>query len=171
MKSDILNTFFESEEVRDFLRTIFPKDTLQNKGILSENQPSVIIMANTNKYYEMKSRFVKKSFLIFNELENIEHFFDAEEAFFVPISYIGKRRINNNASYVHSMTFDIDGVTPEHLHTLLYLISSNLVPKPTYITNSGNGVHLYYVFQNPISASISNLKELTKIKYALTDIL
>lgn len=170
-KGDILSTYFEKETLRDFFRTIFPVETLQKQGDIEQNKPNAIIMAKSTKLNKDKSDYVMKPYIIFDELDNLEYFENAKTAYLVPTSYIGGRRLNDNACKVHSMTFDIDAVTPKHLMTLLYQIEQNIVPKPTYISNSGHGLHLYYVFKYPIKAYWKNLQELTLFKKALTDVI
>jgi hypothetical protein len=170
-KSEILSTYFEKATLKEFLRILFPEGTLQKKGDYDEKKPNAIIMANSNQYYAKKERYTKKAYIIFDELENIECFEDAEDAVIVPASFIGRKRLNINVSKVNAMTFDIDGVTPKHLRTLLYQIEQNIIPKPTFISNSGHGLHLYYVFKFPVSGKTQNLRELTEFKNALTDVL
>lgn len=170
-KDDILSTYFEVESLKNFFRTIFPEGTLQEKGNFDEKKPNAIIMSNSTRLKKNKKDYAMKPYLIFDELDNLDCFKDAEAAYFVPATYFGGRRLNTNARRIQAMTFDIDGVTPKHLRNIIYQIEQNLIPKPTYITNSGNGLHLYYVLKYPVSASGLNLQELTIIKRALTDIL
>lgn len=51
------------------------------------------------------------------------------------------------------------------------MIETELIPKPTIISNSGNGLHLYYVLTYPIKYNEENRIQLTKFKYALTDLI
>ena len=170
-KNRILSTYFEKECLKDFFRMLFPEGTLQKKGEYNNLKPNVIIMAKSTRLNKDKSEYVRKPYIIFDELENLEYFENAMSAYLVPATYMGGRRLNDNASRIHSMTFDLDDVKPENLLNLLYLIDQHLIPKPTYISNSGHGLHLYYVFKQSISAQRNNLKELTDFKKALTDVL
>lgn len=128
-------------------------------------------MSTTNRLNKNETKYTMRPFIIFDELENLEYFIDAEKALFVPMLYIGGRRLNTNARQLHAMTFDLDGVTPKHLKTIIYLIEQNLIPRPTFISNSGNGLHLYYVFKSQIYVNSKKLRELTLFKRALTDII
>lgn len=50
-------------------------------------------------------------------------------------------------------------------------MSTNWLPKANIIVNSGNGLHIYYLFEKPI-ALFENIKYLLKdLKYKLTDII
>ena len=66
-------------------------------------------------------------------------------------SYFGNRRLRNRIDKVFGFIIDIDGVIKESqmLH-LLDEIEKENVPIPTFIVNSGHGVHLYYVFDEPV---------------------
>jgi len=66
-------------------------------------------------------------------------------------SYYGKARRSTNAYKLHGMCIDLDGVAERQLYNLWYLCTDTCVlPLPTYIVNSGKGLHLYYVFEEPI---------------------
>lgn len=52
--------------------------------------------------------------------------------------------------YLHAIVVDVDYVRPGTLKALLSRVRSGEVPKPTVITNSGSGVHFFYIFKEPI---------------------
>lgn len=55
------------------------------------------------------------------------------------------------------------------LGNLLHQIEHNQNPRPTYIVNSGHGLHLYYIFKEPIKL-YNHIKEpLKKMKFELTE--
>lgn len=86
------------------------------------------------------------------------------------ISYFGRRNKQEHASKMFAMIFDLDGVTESTLTNFLSgAIKGNAYPLPQYVVLSGHGVHLYYVFEEPIPL-YPNLKiQLKNLKYALTD--
>lgn len=86
-----------------------------------------------------------------------------------PISYYGKRRTSRNASLLYGMTFDLDGVSVKSLGNLLHQISHNQNPMPTYIVNSGHGLHLYFIFKEPIKLYEHIKEPLKKMKFELTE--
>lgn len=70
-----------------------------------------------------------------------------------PISYAGKRRTNDNARYMYALCIEVDNIKPKNgLDELIYSWERRVstMPKPTYMVCSGNGVHLYFVFERPI---------------------
>lgn len=70
-----------------------------------------------------------------------------------PISYAGKRRTNANARFMYALCIEVDNIKEKTgLNELIYSWERRVstMPKPTYIVCSGNGVHLYFVFERPI---------------------
>lgn len=70
-----------------------------------------------------------------------------------PISYIGKSRNIENARYLYALCIEVDYIKPKSgLNELIYSWEREYmpIPKPTYIVCSGNGLHIYYVFERPI---------------------
>lgn len=58
--------------------------------------------------------------------------------------------LQKNLSDFYAIVIDLDGVSAADLNCLLKLEMKRLLP--TYIVNSGGGVHLVYVFEKPIVA-------------------
>lgn len=85
-----------------------------------------------------------------------------------PITYIGKQRTANNARYIYALAFDLDGVGMNQLIDLLYQMKGDVLPTANIIVNSGNGLHLYYIFKKPIALFKNAVETLQKLKRALT---
>jgi hypothetical protein len=85
------------------------------------------------------------------------------------LTYFGRRNVQEHASKMFAMIFDLDGVTDKTLNAFLSgAIIGNAYPVPNYISLSGHGVHLYYVFEEPISLFPYTKIQLKDLKYALT---
>lgn len=70
-----------------------------------------------------------------------------------PISYIGKSRTIENSRYLYALCIEVDDIEPKHgIDELVYSWERDYkpIPQPTYIVCSGNGLHLYYVFERPL---------------------
>lgn len=88
-----------------------------------------------------------------------------------PISYAGKKRINQNARYLYALALEIDNIQPEYgIKELFYSWNRKVfpLPKPTYVVCSGTGVHLYYVFERPIPLFRNIFEQLSAVKRHLT---
>lgn len=86
------------------------------------------------------------------------------------ITYFGRRNVQEHASKMFAMIFDLDGVTDKTLNAFLSgAFDGQAYPIPNYIALSGHGVHLYYVFEEPVSLFPYIKLQLKELKFALTD--
>lgn len=86
------------------------------------------------------------------------------------ITYFGRRNVQEHASKMFAMIFDLDGVTDKTLNAFLSgAIVGNAYPVPNYIALSGHGIHLYYLFEEPVPLYPYTKIQLKDLKYALTD--
>lgn len=85
-------------------------------------------------------------------------------------TYFGRRNVQSHASKMYALPFDLDDVTDLTLENFLSgAINGGAYPVPQYVALSGHGVHLYYVFENPIPLFPNIKLQLKELKYALTD--
>ncbi len=84
-----------------------------------------------------------------NDWKNMK---DVKHVYCGGLTYLGKKRDLAHAVSMHAMIFDVDMVSPDGLKYLFYMFSKDYdaFPHPNYIVLSGTGVHLYYVFEEPI---------------------
>lgn len=88
-----------------------------------------------------------------------------------PISYAGRSRENKNARYMYALCIEVDDIQEDGgLNELIYSWErkNQPVPKPTYIVCSGNGLHLYYVFERPIPMWKNVFEAVTEYKKYMT---
>lgn len=88
-----------------------------------------------------------------------------------PVAYAGKQRTNENARFLFALCVEIDDINPEHgIDEMFYAFrrENRPVPKPTYVVCSGNGVHLYYVFERPIPLFKNIFMQFTETKNYMT---
>lgn len=73
-------------------------------------------------------------------------------AYMAPISYWGKKANSKNAHMLYALVIDLDGVGVNQLKSVIGGIVKDdfYMCAPTYIVNSGHGLHLYYVLEEPI---------------------
>lgn len=90
-------------------------------------------------------------------------------AYMAPISYFGKKANGTNARYLHAITLDLDGVGIKELKFLIAFIQNGAIPTPTYLVNSGHGMHLYYLLEEPEPLYRYARNPITKLKNALID--
>ena len=76
--------------------------------------------------------------------------------------------MRQNARYLYALVFDLDGVGMPQLRDTLHQMNNDILPQATFVVNSGTGLHLYYVLQEPIPMYPYNQKCLKELKYSLT---
>ena len=86
-----------------------------------------------------------------------------------------RRRENRleNAQRMHALIFDLDGVGLGELRNLFLRFGGDperlrRLPMPTFLVLSGTGLHIYYVFQQPIDLYPNIKIQLKSLKYDLT---
>lgn len=87
-----------------------------------------------------------------------------------PVTYSGRNRTYDNAYHLWGMVIDLDGVGMGELGDLLYQIDNGVIPRPTYLVNSGHGLHVYYNFEEPIPMYPRLRDSLKALKKELTDV-
>lgn len=156
---------FRKVDLYEFFELVFSRDNLipfEEKG--KENY----IEGKYNAICVDIQKDSNKNWIITKELEELDYINGADFAISSPITYIGRNRNANNSRYCYGLAFDIDGVKMHNLTDILHQMKHSRIPLANIIVNSGNGVHLYYLFEKPI-ALFDNIKVLLKdLKYKLT---
>ena len=102
--------------------------------------------------------------------ETLKELQDADFSIINGITYFGRKNLQASAHKMYSLIFDLDGVTDQTLNNLLSgAIKAEAYPVPNYIALSGHGIHLYYVFEEPVPLYPNMKIQLKELKYALTD--
>lgn len=174
-------------EPMEFYRELFPKGELEHKALRDENGKPVY---DTDEYkytgivIEVQEGFdesgkpcrTAKRRNVTDDLQTLEQLQESENfCFLSPISYVGKSRESKNARMLYALCIEVDNLVfqndrtyPEGLINLVQQFESGVLPRPTYLVLSGNGVHLYYFLAEPIALFNSARLSLSKFKYDLT---
>lgn len=93
-----------------------------------------------------------------------------------PISYAGKQRKKENARYLFALAIDLDSLLyengePDGAYNLFYQMTQEILPQPTYLVSSGTGIHVYYVFDEPIPLYRSNVRTLEAVRKQIVKLL
>ena len=125
----------------------------------------------SQRMHRKSQRQVIKSLPIYDNLDAIELAKNNVKANICPVGYYGRNAVANNASVLYAFNIDIDYVSPDNLNNLLKGIEDGRYPKPTLLVNSGNGVHVYYVFDEPLQLPKSVRADVSMFKQRLVDLL
>lgn len=163
-KDNWLNQYFEEIESYEFYRFLFPEGTLQSEGVHFDNKPNAYLIT-LDKNNKPKRKLVLDDLTVIDECIN-----EYPTVFMSPVGFFGRRNTLSNARYAYALTFDIDYVSFLNLQNIIHQATKiDYIPKPTVIVNSGTGVHLYYIFEEPIPLFYTNQMLLKEMKRRLTD--
>lgn len=108
--------------------------------------------------------------------ETLEGFQQADWAILNGLTYWGRANTAEAQSKMCAMVFDLDGQDAGG-RCLGNLLAGTVnwpiqaYPQPQYVALSGSNVHLYYVFEEPLSLYPNTKVQLKDLKYRLTDVL
>lgn len=167
-----LNSLFAEVHYMDFYRDIFPEGSFEERGEYVDGKYNGIAIA-----IEKGSKRAKRM-TITDDLDTIADMAGSNDfCLMSPISYAGKSRKSSNARFMYALAIDLDGMT-ERKHWDFFLEQINRghemlqfvwgLPRPTYLVSSGSGIHIYYVFKQPIPMFKNIVEELEKLKRRLT---
>ena len=142
------------------------------QGYIQKENESTVLKANPIAYYKEHNSDKTGHFKIMFEdkFEEIytEVLSKAEFAVLNGVTYFGRKNLAKHSSKMYAMIFDLDGVDERNLFNLFNgAIAIDYYPFPNYVALSGHGVHLYYVFEEPISLYPYLRMQLKELKYAL----
>ena len=93
-----------------------------------------------------------------------------------PCAYYGRNATLNNLHTLFALVVDLDGVGVGNMEILINQLNSEeedilSIPRPTYIVNSGHGLHIYYMFDEPLDAYRSRINYVHEFKRDLTRVI
>lgn len=165
-----MQTYYEESTPKDFYREVFPQGELAEQGHQTQGKYNAIGVELTKEKYKDGMPKIKRH-IITDDLQRLDTMLDSENFIIIsPITYIGKNRSAENSRFIYGIAIDLDGITKdENMRDLFYQMNKvEYIPIPTYIVTSGTGLHLYYLLTKPIPCFKNIIKELSKLKKALT---
>lgn len=166
LKNEILEDRFAKVTPREFYRDIFPEDSLGVRGQPELRRPNIIV---TMTMIEGEKTYARNT-IVFDDLKELEEISGAEFAITSPVSYRGRNRTAANAHHLWGFCIDLDGVGINQLKDLLFQIQNGVLPTPTYLVNSGHGLHVYFILEEPLPLHRYLHQPLNDFKHGLTKI-
>lgn len=176
-KNNHLGRYLELVTPFEFYRGIFPEGSFERRGHYEDAKGNGIALVVPQRSKEVQENGVALEIkgdgkasrhVITDELKELEDIKNTDFTIMSPISYFGRQRRGQNARYLYAMVFDLDGVGMPQLRDTLHQMNKDIIPKATFVVNSGTGLHLYYVLTEPVPMYPHNQKILKELKYALT---
>lgn len=124
---------------------------------------------------EVDGKVVRKArrYTVTNDFERLFGLIEKSDEFCLmsAASYAGKARKEEMARDLFALVIEIDGIKGrEGLAQLEYAWEgrpNHRMPKPTYVVCSGNGLHLYYVFEKPLPLWANVKRRLSDVRLYL----
>lgn len=166
--TDYLDRYFDTIEPKAFYRALFPLGELEETGKMVSGKYNAIAVELLPPEKDNENNVRK--YVITDSLEVLDTLLASDNFIIIsPISYIGRNRTSKNARFIYALAIDLDGIeTEQNLVDFFYQVENDILPKPTYVVSSGNGIHLYYQFEKPLPCFQNITKQLADLKMALT---
>ena len=171
--TEYLEQFCDEIVAYDFYRELFPEGTFQEKGVFEKFKYNGIIVEITSEKKKNGKPLIYRHTLT-DELDKIEEVGTRDNfCLMSAVDYVGKSRDTANARNMYALVIEIDeikmvGDVPYGMMNLFKQFGNGLLPKPTYIVSSGNGIHLYYLLDEPVRLYCNVLQQLELLKKELT---
>lgn len=169
-----LAKFFPRVSPMDFYRYIFPVGELDEQDAFTPGKYTGVAIEVFDHKIGKKQKVHR--FTVCDDLAVVDQLQTSKEfCILAPISYAGKKRRSSSARFLYALVVELDYLLVVNgeqrgLHTLINLWGGDhpYLPRPTFIVASGNGVHLYWVFEKAIPLFANVAKGLAEYKRALT---
>lgn len=126
-KNYVLGRFYEATPFYEFVADVFP------------DLERFMVVTGETTYMEMDVD------------ELMEYQSRRADVYVAPASFINGCYSAACCKDIYAFVVDIDRIDPETLRVIIDNGNlGNMTPMPTYIVNSGSGVHFYYVFREPV---------------------
>ena len=168
-KQEYLSEFCYRVTPREFYDDIFPDEDLERPEHPEDGKANMIIAYQT-RYKDVagNDKVAMYNRVLFAGKEDLSFADKNSFALCGLCTYSGNRRTAANAYRLYGFAIDLDGVGLKECETLILGIQEKVFPTPQYIVNSGHGLHLYYIFQQPIPLYPGVRAHLQRLKTGLT---
>ena len=156
----------------EYYRMMFPNGSFQKpKESNGDFKPNGILQfrCKGEEKGKMHSRIINDDHKTIDDcLKGNDEYRNIDFAIISGCAYIGRRRISKNVRMCYAIIIDVDSVNKNNLISLLGMCTNDIVPMPTAIVVSGNGVHVVYMLDEPIPTYPETLDALSDLKAILS---
>ena len=139
--------------------------------IQKENEAPGEFKANPLGYFKYNDSQKGHYRIMFDDTfeKTLKELQEADFAILNGLTYFGRKNVQDHASTMRAMIFDLDGTDAEHLGNFFSgAFRGDAYPVPNYVVMSGHNIHLYYVFEYAIPLYPNIKLQLKELKFALT---
>ena len=158
----------------DFYQFIFPENEESGKLYTDFSHPNAVYLYQDGNDIGRNRRLRRRIMLADTwESDYVEYVEGNSMTLCSGLSYRGRRNRLEDAQRMNALIFDLDGVGEHELRNLFLRFGApagriRTMPMPTFLVASGGGLHVYYVFEQPIDLFPNIKLQLKTLKYDLT---
>lgn len=158
----------------DFYNFLFPDNEKQGELSAKYSKPNAIYLYEDEKDKDSKRRLRRRLMLADTwEQDYMEYVEQNPLALCSGLTYRGRANRIQSAQRMNALVFDLDGVGDYEIRNLFLRFGKSAqtirtLPMPTFLVASGAGLHVYYVFEEPIDLYPNIKLQLKALKYDLT---
>lgn len=172
----VLGALYEEVDGCSFYEYLFPDNERQGEARDDYFYPNAVYLYQANREQESyKDRKMRRRIMLSDtwETDYCEYIEGNQLSLCSGLAYRGRYNRLQNAQRMYALIFDLDGVGEHEFRILQYRLGmapmyASSMPMPTFLVASGAGLHVYYVFQEPIDLYPNIKLQLKALKYALT---
>ncbi len=173
---DFLSSQYEQIGGYEFYRELFPDNENSGERHTDFSHPNAIYLFHNEERAKKdpKKRLSRK--IMLNDTWQQDYTENIENNPLTLCSGLTYRRRENrleHAQRMNALIFDLDGVGDSEIRSLFLRFGGEpervrRLPMPTFLVLSGNGLHVYYLFKEPIDLYPNIKVQLKSMKYDLT---
>ena len=136
---------------------------------------AIVAAGGKPPFRKKRKRIWVKNTIVFEGMEGLQEVIEDDNPLLLwtvasPVAFSGKNRTYDNAYHLWGFVIDLDGVGIGELEDLLHQIDNDVIPRPTYLVNSGHGLHVYFCFEEPVPMYPYLREPLKALKKELTKV-
>lgn len=169
-----LSNQYDEIDGHDFYSYIFPNNENQGELLTDFSKPNAVYLYQDEKDQGTKRRLRRRVMLNDTwEDDYMEYVEGNPSTLCSGLSYRGRANKIAKAQRMNALVFDLDGVGEKELRNLFWRFGEDpskfrTLPMPTFLVSSGTGLHVYYVFKEPIDLFPNIKLQLKTLKHELT---
>ncbi len=171
----MLDVLYEEVDGCSFYEYLFPDNERQGEMPDDYSKPNAVYLYQSDSTAEYRDRKMQRRIMLSDTWE--EDFYEYVAGNYLTLcsglSYRGWSNRLQDAQRMNALVFDLDGVGVRELRNLQvrfgespYYVGS--LPMPTFLVASGGGLHLYYVFEQPVDLYPNIKLQLKSLKHDFT---
>lgn len=171
---EVLNVLYDEVDGCSFYDYIFPDNQKQGEQCGHYEKPNAVYLYTDEKDNGTKRRLRRRIMLSDTWKEDYINYVEQNPSTLCSgIAYRGRANNLENAQRMYALAIDLDGVGLYELKNLLLRFGQpaeniRTLPVPTFLVMSGTGLHVYYVFEEPIDLFPNIKLQMKSLKYDLT---